>query len=437
MRRSAFLAFSLILAFGVSGCESCTTRTGPRDGEIPGLDAGPPIPGVDAGPPGRFDAGNFDPFDPANGCGSSAIPTERVPGQLLLVFDRSGSMNRTPGGDEPSAGDPSKWDVSRAAINSVLSSVSDELSMGLVLFPPGNGCDIATSPDVPVAPLSTSRSQIMGALNSSSAGSSETPMFSALAAGYDYLDTLSGPGQRGIVLVTDGAETCEESNRDMFMMRVADERAMNNYLTYAVGLSQNNNDLSTIAYNGGTPRTDTCLPECTSDLCTSNADCPGAGTCDEIFAGSGIRFCSCMSDADCVAPQTCPAGSPIPLPIPIPRLCQGDANCCHYNASEGNFQTEFEAALADIASRFLDSCVFELPRGTDPSSFDPTQVNVGVTFDGEMRRVLGRSSMPDVDSWDFTSPDQTSIIIQGPICDQLLMGSATVEIVLGCPTILI
>ena len=78
-----------------------------------------------------------------------------------------------------------------------------------------------------------------------------------------------------------------------------------------------------------------------------------------------------------------------------------------------------------------------LPRGEDPSSFDPSQVNVGVTFEGEDRTVLRRGSDPGVDSWDYTSDEHDSIVIQGPICDELLMGDATVEIVLGCPTILI
>lgn len=434
MRRFSLLSALLLVIAG------CDPGTDPDGGGLIPLDGGPPrdADGTDAGPPmSMTDAGFVDPFDPANGCGSSAIPTERVPGQLLLVFDRSGSMNSAPSGDV-SASNPSKWDRSRQAINSVLSSVSDELSMGLMLFPPegGGDCNVnlgAGVPHVPVAPLSTSRGQIMSTLSSSSAGSSQTPMFAALRAGYDYLDSLSGPGQRGLVLVTDGAETCENENRDMTMQRVADERTGSNYLTYAVGLTSNNNDLSTTAFNGGTPRTDTCLPECTSDLCTTDADCPGAGTCAEIIPGAGIRFCSCATDADCVAPQTCT----VPPFMIFPGTCGGDSNCCHYNASEGNFQTEFEMALADIASRFLDSCVFELPRGTDPSTFDPTQVNVGVTFGSEMRQVLGRGMSSDVDSWDFTDSEQRSIVIQGPICDRLLMESATVEIVLGCPTILI
>lgn len=390
---------------------------------------------MDTGTPMPTDAGFFDPFDPDGGCGATAVPTERVPGSLLIVFDRSGSMDSTPGGDDPSGGDPSKWDLATGAINTVLSGVSDELSVGLMLFPTGEGdeCDPALGPGVPhvpVAPLSTSRPAIMSSLSSASPTGGNTPIFDALEAGYDYLDTLSGPGQRGIVVVTDGAETCDRDRRDTVLARVTEERTMSSRLTYAVGLTTSNATLSSIAYNGGTPRNDTCLPECTTDTCLNDSDCPGAGTCTSPIPGFP-GFCGCSTDADCPMPLTCES---VPF---LGSQCSGDPNCCHYDASEGSFGSDFEDALDEIASRFLDSCVFDLPRGSDPSTFDPALVNVGVTFDGEDRDVLGRSTRDDVDSWDFTSDEHDSIIIQGPICDRLLMEAATVEIVLGCATILI
>ncbi|MCZ7682547.1 MAG: VWA domain-containing protein [Sandaracinaceae bacterium] len=112
-------------------------------------------------------------------------------------------------------------------------------------------------PQVAVASLSTSRPQIMSALSSAAPTGGNTPMFDALRAGWRYLDTLDAPGQRGVVLVTDGAETCDEGDRAAVRMQAATELATNHYLTFAVGLDHSNNDLSTIAYNGGTPRNDT------------------------------------------------------------------------------------------------------------------------------------------------------------------------------------
>jgi hypothetical protein len=170
------------------------------------------------------------------------------------------------------------------------------------------------------------------------------------------------------------------------------------------------------------------MPECTSDLCMSDSDCTGA--CTSIIAGFP-GFCGCSTDADCPMPLTCTS---IPF---LGSQCSGDANCCHYNATESTFEADFVSALEEIAERFLDSCIFEVPRGVDPSTFDSGLVNVGVTFDGEERTVLRQSSDDSVNSWNYTTPDNESIIIQGPICDELPMGTAVVEIVLGCPTILI
>src|SRR5687767_6279297 len=89
----------------------------------------------------RIDAGPaFDPFDPDNACGISVVPTERVPGHLLLLFDRSGSMDMPPSGESGAT----KWELAVDAINTVIGTVSDELSAGLLLFPTGEGseCDV-------------------------------------------------------------------------------------------------------------------------------------------------------------------------------------------------------------------------------------------------------------------------------------------------------
>jgi hypothetical protein len=436
MKHAALLLASWSLL--VVGCEVGSNV--PRDGGN-GLDGG----GLDADTTTRDtgirrppDAAPFDPFDPENACGSASIPTEQVPGSLLIVFDKSGSMDTEVSGS-------TRWDLATSAINNVLTTTSDELSAGLLLFPNGGDCMVSSTPDVPVAPLSTSRSMIASTLGSSGPGGN-TPAFAALLAGYDYLDTLSGPGQRGIVLVSDGGETCDFENREMVFDRVQMEHDGKNRLTFAVGLDYADNNLSTIAFNGGTPRNSTCLPTCTSGSCLDEADCDGAPCVQPIEGETG--FCSCTSDADCVSPQTC---EPPLISFPCTGLppsfcdavnadrCTGDTDCCHYNAAASDFQAEFEAALEEIARRLLDSCVFEVPRGSDPESFDPNLVNVGVTFEGEERQVLRRSSDGSTDSWNYTDDTNESLIIQGPICDRILEGEtpAEVEIVLGCPTVLI
>jgi len=380
------------------------------------------------------DFGMYDPFDPDAGCGAATIPTERVPGSLILVFDRSGSM------DNPASGDsgPTKWDLATTAINSALSGVSDDLNMGLMLFPHTSGDECTVGADamsVDVAPLGTSRSLISSALSGASPSGGNTPIASALRAGWDQLDGLEGRGQKGLIMVTDGAESCEtsESERDAVLALAASENDTNGYLTYAVGLDESNNFLSTLAFNGETPRTDTCMPECTAKTCYDASECDGGQACNNMTI-LGIPVpgtCQCTMDSHCPTGQTCET-----IPIIGGSTCEGPSNCCHYDAEGGSFETDFQMALEDIASRFLDSCVFEVPRD-DVEGFDPNLVNVGVTFEGEERTVLRQSSDSSMDSWNYTTPENDAIIIQGPICDRLLMGAAEVEIVVGCPTIII
>lgn len=423
---------SVLLA--ASGCEVGTNPGTPGD----------PDGGGGGGPDGSMMSGPDawkppppDPFDPANACGVSTVPTQQVPGSLLIVFDRSGSM------DNPVRGDtgPTKWDLAKVAINNALSASGDELSAGLLLFPGSGNCGVPGAPEVPVAPLSTSRPMIQSALNSATPSGGSTPAFAALRAGYDHLDTLTTPGQRGIVLVTDGGETCEQTqaDRDAIFARVAMERSGKNRLTFAVGLAHTDRNLSNIAYNGGTGRSPTCEPECTTNgSCRTDADCGGA-PCNSL--GQTIGICTCENDSHCPAAQTCEMTDPFTcnfFPSLCMKQCAGPANCCHYDASDASFQSDFENALREIARRLVDSCVFEVPRGTDPSMFDPARVNVGVTFEGEDRTVLRRGYDPNVDSWNYTDDTYESLIIQGPICDRILEGEpATVEIVLGCPTIII
>ena len=380
----------------------------------------------------------IDPFDADASCGHAIIESERLPGSLLFVFDRSGSMDAAP---TTGPGPPTRWSIAGDAVRAVLAEMDGDTNVGMLLFPPqGSMCNVALGarvPQVPIAPLSASGAAITLELSRTPDGVA-TPIFDALRSGWSHLGALGARGERALVLVTDGRENCADDERDAVLAQATDELRTNGHLTFVIGLTQSNTELSTLALNGGTRRNDTCLGQCTTPSCVIDSDdpCPATGAACATFpdgeTGSArvAGFCGCITSADCPAGMTCEtAGGDM--------VCAGVPNCCHYNASVGRFEADFRAALDAIADVVTDTCIFDLPRGDDPSMFDPSQVNVRVTIGASPPEVIGRSSDPSVDSWAYASTDQRSIVIQGPLCDRIREGTATVEIVLGCPTVLI
>ena len=396
------------------------------DGGI-GMDA-TPIP--DAAP--TRDA-PFVPLDAT--CGRATIETARLPGSLLFVFDRSGSMDRSASG-----GAETRWDVAGGAVQAVLAELPDEANVGMLLFPPNAAMCNVVGPDlpqVPIAPLAASRDGIATELARVPDGTA-TPIFGALEVGWDHLASLGARGERAVALVTDGRENCADEDRDRVLARAVAELEERGHRTFVIGLSQSNTDLSALALNGGTRRNDTCMARCTTPPCVMDSDvpCPESGAMCATFPdgeGSATRtpgFCGCLSDDDCPAPTTCGTDGG-------QSVCVGTPDCCHYDATTASFEADFQAALDAIVSVVFDQCVFDLPRGDDPAMFDPNQVNVQVSLDGGPAETVGRSSDEAVDSWDYTDASQEAIRIQGELCRRIQDGEATVEIVLGCPTILI
>ena len=102
-------------------------------------------------------------------------------------------------GERPPIGD-SKWTLATNAINRVLTSMPDDLNVGLMLFPsPGSGdCNVDPAPQVPIGPLSTTRTSIMSQLSGSPDGGG-TPAIAAVEAAYRYIQPLPLPGHHGLL----------------------------------------------------------------------------------------------------------------------------------------------------------------------------------------------------------------------------------------------
>lgn len=153
-------------------------------------------------------------------CGLDQLSAETTPVNMLLVLDKSGSMDSKPDG----ASSTTLWQAVRTALSDALESASPAVSFGLQLFP-GQGvikdCDGAdccgisgTEVDVEVGQGDEPRAAILDKLSRTQPGGG-TPTAEALARAYHYY--TSGPGAdlegaKFVLLATDGGPNCNEGN---------------------------------------------------------------------------------------------------------------------------------------------------------------------------------------------------------------------------------
>jgi hypothetical protein len=330
--------------------------------------------GGEVGGAGPVDAG---PLTPDASCGHTKIPAVRAPGQVLLVLDRSFSMNEDPDGEyPPKFGELSKWDHTKKVLKTVLGGLPDEMRMGLLLYPTSNdGCAVDPAPQVSIAPLGQTRSLILTYLTSPSG---ETPTEGALAAAYAHIGALGGSGKKGVVLITDGAWNCGSDDGAVHASVEAARSGPKAVLTFAVGVPGSSPDgLSKLAYEGGTAKSSSCVLDCGS--------------------------------------------SP-----------ENQAQCCHHVTNATTFEEDLETALGEIASRITTSCVFAVPKGEDPAKFDPGLVNLVLTEDGEPPAFVPQGLY---DGWSWVGGGTDAVEVSGSACDAIAQG-ASVEIMLGCPSVM-
>jgi hypothetical protein len=143
-------------------------------------------------------------------CGVTSHDTTKQPVDLLLVLDRSESMNKAMNEDgncDPSSTD-CRWPTMKSALSKVFASSIEMVNWGLKLYstPSQGNCAVSDGVDVPIAAGSTS--SINDMINQVTPGGN-TPTRKAVAAGVEYLKTLTTPGSKSILLATDGQPNCK------------------------------------------------------------------------------------------------------------------------------------------------------------------------------------------------------------------------------------
>jgi hypothetical protein len=385
-----------LLAFG------CSASSDENEGSSGNGSSGS---GASSGQGGGFGSSGSGSFN-GEECGKSTFGNQ-VPGTLLIVLDRSGSMSEDGG---------FKWSGTVSAINQMVTGADPATEMGLLSFPAGNfdssglitclpplgdpaagncpqlladgGCtDVANTPDVFINPVSMSGGPIAAWLNMNSPDGN-TPTLHALRNGYKILKDHSALGQLYALLITDGEPTLYTPAMDLGGFMFPE-------MNLACG-EQADIENEVLAASNGSP-----------------------GVSTFVIGSPGSEPAASFLSQLAVHGNTGKTG------------CNVNAGDCHFQIGTGNFQQDLQSALDQIAGVISD-CIFDLPQGED---VDPNFINVKVeTPNGDVEILKDPSHQ---DGWDYTDGTQTKIQLYGPACnDYKNQEGNTITIILGCETVL-
>lgn len=204
-------------------------------------------------------------------CGIETSGTSREPADVLLVLDRSGSMNQSISEDcycdpalatggsracSDAANCVARWPSVTTAVNATLGA-TNEINWGLKLFSSNGSNNCTVSNTVEVAISASSAGAIQTQISNTTPGG-RTPTATAITAATAYLKTVKDQSNKVILLATDGEPNCGAGARDSNSPDVqgtvdAITAAKNaGFSVYVVGIGPSVGNLDNFAQAGGT-----------------------------------------------------------------------------------------------------------------------------------------------------------------------------------------
>jgi von Willebrand factor type A domain-containing protein len=197
-------------------------------------------------------------------CGQTSVSVMPVPPDILIVQDRSLSMTDDSNGKactggslagDGKCGPTSKWVQTIAAINQVVGQTQSKVNWGMIfLGDEVDQCGAATTPVVGITPGASSQ-LIQAALNGVQfTGATGTPTAAVMNNSVKYLQGLTDPNPKYLLLATDGEPNCAGGS-----LNTADGTGAENavaaaytagFPTFVVGIATTTVASATTALNG-------------------------------------------------------------------------------------------------------------------------------------------------------------------------------------------
>jgi hypothetical protein len=340
-------------------------------------------------------------------CNTERYVSEQVPSNILFVLDRSGSMDCNPPPIQTvescnavalrqDPGKPSRWEITVKALNDAFVGLGGTTAaVGLSLFSSDGNCGVDSAPVVGLGPSSAVQLSALSQALTVARPAGGTPIVGGVVTAYHHLhEQAKAAGNRYVVLITDGEESCgtkgnEADKADLEVARnillgtevkKARDANIRTFVIGAPGSEGARGFLSELAFQGGTARTANC--------------------------------------------QHGPEG--------------GTAGDCHFDLStQADFAQVLKDTLGKISGKAL-GCEFKAPKG------DTTKLNVQTSQNGGDPTCMVQTSGAcegGASGWQFAkdsagADDPSRIVLCGQACEQVTADpTSAVDVILGCGTI--
>lgn len=355
-----------------------------------------------------------------SGCMDSSFRSEELPASILFLVDRSGSMlcnlpeaGQTTEECEAKAerkfpDQPSKWEVTISALQTVMNELVDSgASVGLSFFSNDSVCGVQSQTSVRVAPMNATHAAELNAAFSATVPSGGTPIVGATILAYAHMHTEAGldangscaqppcgaSGNRFVVLITDGADSCPQEP----IPGVCGGVACTDHLLDVSVLEAARVNIRTFVI--GAPGSE-----------------PARGFLSELAKRGGTA----KNGGACTGDRTSAAGD------------------CHFDMTTStDFAADLASALDAISGTAL-GCEFPVPQGAVPTDNVNVQLRAGGTGDPVCIGYDASACDGGANGWQFAkNPDGTDnldkVVLCGAACQMVQNDPAIqVDVVLGC-----